>query len=161
MRKPAILLILLLTACSAGPLLPSTGHAGGSQPISICTVVDNGTEYDGKDVLLRASYQWQPHGGILFGQSCLDHFVALTLLDDYRENPRAASVLSRLRKEDASQEIGVVFRGIFHVAKGLGTHWGPSLEPGAKFPRIECLNVSCAQYKLEAEELVEAYPVAQ
>jgi hypothetical protein len=139
MKRAMFAILFALIGCA--PLAGNEISSVSERAIPICSIIADAPRYDGQIVVVRASFQSQPHGSILFGKSCLNSTVAMRDGSDYKENPRAASMLATLLKEDDSKIVNVIFRGIFRVAR-----------PG------QCFNSHCAQYQIEASEFIDANP---
>jgi hypothetical protein len=108
-----------------------------AQAVSLCSVLADGAQYDGKEVIVRALYRKVIGGAVLIGSACPKVPVTLQPAPDYKDNKRASSQLQALTKRNQFKFVDVVLRGTFRV-----THRG------------QCSGQNCELYKIEEHELL-------
>jgi hypothetical protein len=131
------LCIFLLAASLTTMAVPQNGRLDPSaEAIPVCTVFENASAYDGKEITVRGLYYRVIHGSILRGSTC-DGKANMRQSREWKANRRAAKLLnSQARDNDAT---GIVLRGTFRMAK-----------------KGQCFGQTCSPYEIEGHELLSA-----
>ena len=137
MLRGSLFLILALVLCS--PIYGKTkGEPLPPLAVSICSILSQAAQYDGKDIRVRGIYLSNNHGAELFGNQCKSR--------ENMVNVRGADTKSHkqfveaMRKIDSSQPVDMVIRGRFSVAKS------------------GCFGAACDRYEIKETWLLWAQP---
>jgi hypothetical protein len=115
---------------------------GGTEPMSLCSVVANVRAYDGKEIVLKAQYRLIFHGSLLSSPECDKPETKVNLRDSAhsRITERDRKLLAQLTRKHLPAQ--VVVRGVFKVAR-MG----------------QCFGQDCDPFELEATEWISVEPV--
>ena len=113
-----------------------------SQPsaASICSILSNAPEYDGKEITVSGVYKFEIHGSELFGQACRSRNNRVNL----RNSPNYQSSKEIRKAWDKNSQHGlvnVVLRGKFSIAQ-----------------KGHCFGAACDAYEIEVQEYLFVRP---
>jgi hypothetical protein len=92
---------------------------------SICSVLANAADYDGKEITVRVISQSNPEGGFSYGPECSHEYIGLRDAPDFKPNKE---VQKKWRKKRAYQPVDLVLRGKFNICREdcfVGMYWTP------------------------------------
>lgn len=135
-RRPFLILALVL--CS--PLYGKTkGEPLPPLALSICSVLSQAAQYDGKDIRVRGVYVSNNHGAEFFGNQCKSRENMVNVRGSDTNSHK--QFVKAMRKIDASQPADMVVRGRFSVAK------------------TGCFGSTCDRYEIKETWLLWVRPV--
>jgi len=138
MIRKSSFLFLALVLCS-----PTYGKTKGEPlpplALSICSVLSQAGQYDGKDIRVRGIYRADKHGSEFFGSECESRENKVNMREaDTKAHKQFAKAM---RNVDASQPLDMVIRGRFSVAK------------------TGCFGAVCDRYEIKETWLLWVHPV--
>lgn len=134
-----VITALFLTACVHEARRDDRVASVFRQAQSVCSVLDNPSEYLGKHVLVRALYLAEPHGRILFDRDCPQGEIAVrpSLVRDDRQ---ARIIMQSVLRRNKTARIPVVYFGVIEADPLIAN----------------CSESSCFTYRLEDARLMAA-----
>jgi hypothetical protein len=139
-----VIVLVLAAAPFVAALSPSAEDncANASQAIDVCAVLADASKYDGKTLTIRATYRAMIHGSVAFGAGCPAENINLRRAEHWQGNKAAVKTMRSLTKRNQFQEVDVVSRGIFRVAR-----------------QEQCFGQDCWRYEFEEADLICAAAV--